>query len=187
MTENIMNELDKIGLLFDESKRMKSANEQWIMSIDFFALWRNMCQPKPFLLEGDSFKLFNRKISIPENERNIACLEWDSIKNAPVMRLESGEVSTELVLGFDDDNNPTILDRETSVVKGRELSYGEKLEIVYDVVEFVRKYHAGQDVRKFTKKTLYRDIRGRIGGTLSRRHGAGFEKDQARASEKDDK
>ena len=111
MTETVMSELDKIGLLFDESKRMKEANDQWALSIDFFALWRNMCQPKPFLVEGDSFKLFNRKIAIPENERNIACFEWDSIKNAPVMRIESGELSNELILGFDEENNPTVLDK----------------------------------------------------------------------------
>jgi AAA domain len=144
-------ELDKIKLLFEEAKRMQAANADWQLNMDFFALWRNMCRPRPILLKGDSLKVFNRKISLQETEKNIAYYDWSRLSNTPVLRIESGDVQTELILGVE-DGIPAILDKTTSISKRRELGYGEKLEIVYDVVEYVRKNYSGQDVRKFTKK-----------------------------------
>ncbi len=144
-------EIDKINLLFEEAQRMQSANAAWQLNMEFFALWRNMCRPRPVLLDEDHLKIFNRKISLQESGKNIACYDWNITRNSPILRIESGDVQTDYILGFQ-DGIPAILDKVTSISKRHELGYGEKLEIVYDVVEYVRKNYSGQDVRKFTKK-----------------------------------
>ncbi|MFA7232434.1 MAG: hypothetical protein WC071_14265, partial [Victivallaceae bacterium] len=144
-------DLYKINYYFEEGGRLWNSDPERVTSREFYELWENIQRPLPFLLPENSFELFGIKFELPKSEHDrIGYFCWDNDEMCPALRVETLEWEKKFLLIFN-DGEPQIYENDAIQLEQDELSVGEKLEIVYDVIGYCREHFPDKDIFELTK------------------------------------
>ncbi len=152
--ERILNpESEKITYYFSEGKKLWKAMPEQVTSRDFYILWENIQQPKPFVIEIAELELCGEKYQLAgdDHEERIGYYRWDSREMCAVLMVESESWEQKFLLTFD-NGLPRIYETDASMLEKSELEHGEKLEIIYDVIAWVKRHDPYRDILSLTKK-----------------------------------
>lgn len=145
-------EADKINYYFAEGEKLWDTMSAHVVSREFFVLWENVQQPRPFIIDGGSFSLFGQEFRLEgEDEEHVAHYCWDNEEMCAVLALESESWQHKYLLTFD-NGRPRIYENPAAFLEKYELEHGEKLEIIYDIISHVKTADPSCDVLSLTKK-----------------------------------
>ncbi len=146
-------ELQKIEFFYKEAAKLWNSSEERARSRQFYELWEDISQPKPFEVKGGQISMLGRKHKLSAGEGvRTAYFAWDCREGCPALHVESETDTEKFLLGFDGGGRPLVTSCG-AVPLGRSGSgLGERLEIVYDVIEAFREKFGGRDILSMTKK-----------------------------------
>ncbi|MCP4688748.1 MAG: AAA family ATPase, partial [Desulfobacterales bacterium] len=150
--DNALSEQEKAGQFLDEVERLWPTNQELVASRQFFEIWERSCEPRPFSIVGSRVTLGGREARLPKKkEEYIAWLSWDYAEEAPALIAETGKTQYRLRIRVRDGRirfegaGAVSLERE-------EDGYGEQIEVIYDVIDYILAHHPGVNVLKLKKK-----------------------------------
>ncbi|MCK5843790.1 MAG: AAA family ATPase, partial [Victivallales bacterium] len=145
-------EIKKIELFIEEMTRLSGQNSDAASAKAFFELWENIQHPKPFRVDGDSIKLSGTHFDlIKKNGVKTVCLVWDEKESLPVFELIGSEW-TERILIQIEDAEPLLTYSEPVCQEELGVSFGERLEIVYDIIAHLKENNPSIDILKLKRK-----------------------------------
>ncbi|MBN2448918.1 MAG: AAA family ATPase [Lentisphaeria bacterium] len=147
------NEAAKIDSYFEEVRRQWDRNAEKALSRGFFALWQNVRQPRPFAIADDEvLRIQGIPLALVSDTRRVGHYSWDEQEMCPVLLVE-GDTTEQRVLLMVQDGEPLLEERPALCRDDTEVTYGERLEVIYDVIDHVRRHHPGLRVER---------LRGRV-------------------------
>jgi len=154
-------EINKIDFYFSEGKKLWQAMPEQVVSRDFFVLWENIQQPKPFSIDVPELELFGQKYPLAgdDGESRVGFFHWDTGEMCAVLSVESESWEQKFLLTFD-NGQPRIYENEPVMLEKSELEHGEKLEIIYDVIALVKRSDPYRDILDLTKKEYLEALGG---------------------------
>ena len=106
---------------------------------DFCVLWQDLQQPRPFRLDdGAPIVLCGTALDLVEDTGRTAFCTWDAEEMCPVLIVE-GRTAVQRVLLSIQDGEPCIDEQHPSFIEDTEVTYGERLEVVYDILDHLRR------------------------------------------------
>ena len=155
-------ELDKINAYFDEAQKLWSVNPEMVISQKFFELWEEVQQPRPFRFTNSSVTLMNSEIALLDDSNMIGCFAWDWEEECGGLYIE-GERSIQKVIFPFEDGVPRLLETPTEFFDDIEIPYGERLEVIYDILAHINRNNLPIDPLQLSKKQ-YLDCLDEIAG-----------------------
>ncbi len=147
-----MNELEKIKFYFEEGAKLWKKNPEKVLSREFYELWEEIQEPQPFLLEGESFSIMGQSLQLPERDFEIVgSFEWNFDEDCACLSLGGNSWTQKILLSFE-DGAPQISDLEPQDADASDISYGEQLDLVFDVIMDSRKRFPLREIPEMTKK-----------------------------------
>jgi hypothetical protein len=151
-------DLQKIKYYFDEGRRLWENDSERVVTREFYQLWENVQKPRPFSLADDSVSLFDIDFDLPAcDDEKIGYFCWDAEEMCPALTVESPEWKKKFLLTFS-DGEPHIYENPEIWYDDDELSMGEKLEIVFDVIAWYKKNRPEKDILSLTKKEFVESL-----------------------------
>ncbi|OPZ29579.1 MAG: ATP-dependent RecD-like DNA helicase [Lentisphaerae bacterium ADurb.BinA184] len=147
-------ELDKIEQFFAEGRKLWPTHPEMVVSRTFFELWEEHCQPQPFAVTGPELRLAGEALKLTAEGDRIAFVTWNDDEAAPTLVVEGGTHDQIFLLGLS-DGEAVVQELPPVVHEDDELSFGERLEIVYDVIADLRTHAPGRDVRRLPLKEFH--------------------------------
>jgi GTPase SAR1 family protein len=145
-------EISKIKYYFDEGERLWATDPERVISKDFYELWENIQRPRPFPINTPELNLLEHSFELfEEPAEKIAYFSWDPDEDCAVLKIEGNESEEKFLLTFN-DGTPQIYETPVKLLDQGELEHGERLEIIYDVIAFIKKQKPGKDVLAMTKQ-----------------------------------
>ncbi|NOY75680.1 MAG: AAA family ATPase [Kiritimatiellaeota bacterium] len=144
--------IQKIELFIEELVKQSGQNPDAASAKSFFELWENIQHPKPFRVEGDSIELAGETFNlIKGNGTKTTSLVWDEAECLPVLELIGDEWVERILIQVQDDEPVLTYDQP---VCNEELgvSFGERLEIVYDIIAYLKEKSLFLDLLKLKRK-----------------------------------
>ena len=161
-------DIGKINYYFEEGKRLWQSSPERVLERNFYELWENVHNSVPFLLEGNQFELLGTLFTLPNFAGDkIGYFAWDEENQSPSLFIETGEWIQKYLLMFS-DGEPRIEEKEPVILDMDELTHGERLEIIYDVIAYINRTNPSRDVRNLTKKE-FGEALDVIGATYNQR------------------
>ncbi len=80
---NVQSEQEKAQYFLDEVERLWPTNRELVVGREFFEIWENSCEPRPFSVAGPTMALGKHKARLPGKEAYVAWLTWNHDKNGP--------------------------------------------------------------------------------------------------------
>ena len=142
-------ELEKIQILFSEAQSKWEVGAKLVVSQPFFEAWENAHQPRPFAIPEDSGELMDGRFALVQDHSRIGCCSWDAEEECPVLVVE-GETTQQRFLIMFGENGEEIVECPVTFLEDGDVTYGERLEVVYDVMSFIREHRPELDVREIT-------------------------------------
>ncbi|MDD4180012.1 MAG: AAA domain-containing protein [Victivallaceae bacterium] len=147
-------QLAKIEFYFEQGKKVWNSAPEQVTSRQFYELWENIQRPSPFLIQGKELELLGFKFELPgSDEQPLACFCWNDRNSCAALRVESPEWE-KIYLLFFSDGEPFVSEEETRFMGSDEVNHGEKLEIIYDLIEYIRKTAPALDIAGMKKKVF---------------------------------
>ena len=183
-------EIDKIDFFYQEGRRLWQSNPDYVLTKDFYELWESLHFPQPFTVDN-SVELMGVRFDLPEYEGcKTAYYSWLDTDRCPALLVETKEWEKRFLLTFD-EGNAKIYEEDLILTSDDEYSMGEKLEVVMEVISYMRKSKSTKDILNLTKKDfveLMENIadlypKGLI--SLMKRSSAGFIKSLSRKATAD--
>ncbi|QSH40425.1 AAA domain-containing protein [Lentisphaerota bacterium ZTH] len=144
-------ELNKINFYFEEGRRLWQTEPERAASREFYEMWESIQKPLPFIVK-DYITLLEILFDLDEPElEKTAYFNWHPAENCPALTVESREWQKHYLLIFN-DGEPYIIEQDMEFFDNDELSLGERLEIIYDVIAWLRKNSPDKTVLDITKK-----------------------------------
>lgn len=141
-------ELAKIELFFDEVRQRWPRNAELAMSRDFFLLWQELQRPRPFrLADGEPVCLRGIPLDLVEDTGRTAFCTWDPEEMCPVLVVE-GQSAVQRVLLIIQEGEATVEEQPPTFLEDTEVTYGERLEVVYDILDHLRRTGRWEDARR---------------------------------------
>ncbi len=159
-----MNELTKIESYFHEGKRLWSVNPELVVSRQFFEMWEQTQEPAPFAVDGDSLMVHDACVALVEDVERAAFFTWDADEMCAALVIEGKGSEQRVLLAFQ-DGDPVVLEQSPTFVEDTEAGFGERLEVMYDVIAHMRDSGGGGDVLSLSKRDYSAAVR-----TLSEWH-----------------
>ena len=144
-----MDEEANIFLYLAAVKKLWETDPAQAHSLEVFLTWEQEYNHSPFLIPSDSTTILQGQCSLIGDKHRIACCVWDFTEEAPVLRVE-GDTSIQRFRIVFDDGYPIFEELDLLYVTEDALSYGEKLEVIYDVVNYLRQHRPQLDVRSLS-------------------------------------
>ena len=144
-------ELQKIKIYFGEGKKQWSVNPEFIVSQPFYELWENIHKPMPFAIATDTLAILETIVSLPSDQDLVGCFVWDPREECCCLNVEGKRSHQQILLTFD-DGNPVVQENPAAFSDITELSFGERLEIIYDLIAHVKKTHLNVDILKLSRQ-----------------------------------
>ena len=149
------NEIDKIEFFYKEGRRLWQSNPDYVRTKEFYELWESLHFPQPFTV-GNDVELMGVKFDLPEYEgRKTAYYSWLEEDECPALLIETKEWEKRFLLTFD-EGEAKIYEDDLITVDDDEFSMGEKLEVVMEVISYMRKCKSTKDILNLSKKRFYR-------------------------------
>ena len=154
-------EFEKINYYFAEGQRLWAAMSEQVVSRDFYLLWENIQQPKPFAWPETMVPLFGTVYPLPEDdpENNVGRYCWDPTEMCAVLIVENPSWEQKFLLTFD-NGLPRVYESEPVLLEQSELRHGEKLEIVYDAIAWLKRCRPECNILELTKKEYLEALAG---------------------------
>jgi len=146
-------EFGKIKFYFSEGAKFWSRQSDFVVSRDFYLLWENIQQPRPFKVESNLIDLFDQKFQLngEPDENRIGYFHWDEAEMSAALTVESPSWQSKYLLTFD-NGAPRIYETDPQMQEQSELTHGEKLEITLDIIAYYRENAPGKDILDLSKK-----------------------------------
>lgn len=184
------NEIDKIDFFYKEGRRLWQSNPDYVLTKEFYELWESLHFPQPFTVT-DSIELMGVNFDLPEYDGSkIAYYTWMNKDMCPALLVETKEWEKYFLLTFD-EGDAKIYEEDLILFSDDDYSMGEKLEVVMEVISYMRKQKLTRDIRDLTKKDFI-DLMGNIESlyprgliNLMKRSSAGFIKSLIRKATAD--
>lgn len=145
-------ELKRIESYIQELIKRGEQNPDTVSAKPFFELWENIQHPKPFRVEGDSLELAGITFElIKGNGVKTATLAWDESECLAVLKLV-GDEWTERILIRTEGEEPVLTYEDPISHEDLGVSYGERMEIVYDIIAHLKNGKNTVDLLKLKRK-----------------------------------
>ena len=138
---NSAGEIEKIEQYFAELFKRLGHGAATATGEKFFRMWEEACHPMPFPAPPKGIVIEDVKIIPTEKDkdsRRIACLIWDGIASCPAMLLDTAEKSIVQRFKFN-DGKLTLGEAVEMDAAMPEISEGEKVEVMSEVVKIIRR------------------------------------------------
>ena len=151
-------ELAKIEAYFAEAKRLWAVNAELVSGRPFYEAWESAQQPRPFRFTSAAFTLAQQELELPEPDGCIGYMTWDEAEAYAALVVEAPACERRYALLFVDgeahvQEQPIVFQTET------ELTFGERLEIMYDVVAFAREHQPTRDLLQLSRRSFQNLLR----------------------------
>ncbi|MDT8392032.1 MAG: AAA domain-containing protein [Lentisphaeria bacterium] len=150
-------ELEKIDQYFKEADRLWNVNPELVGSCQFYHMWEDVCEPRPWLVDDETLTVGGHELELTGAGRRVAWVDWHADELAPVLTIEGEEASQFFLLGLSEDA-PVVHELPSVSWEEEELSFGERLEVVYDVIAWMRKTNPTRHVLDITLGDFRRAI-----------------------------
>lgn len=149
MNQLLHPELEKIQQYFSEADRLWHVNPEFVGTRAFYEMWEEVCQPRSWLVNGECLTVGGHDMELTGSGDRVAWVDWNDEELAPVLTVEGEEASQLFLLGLSEDA-PAVHELPSVSWEEEELSFGERLEVVYDVIAWMRKNKPAQHVLAIT-------------------------------------
>ena len=146
-------EFENISRYFEEGRRLWDSDPDTVVSCGFFESWQLTTRPESFVITEESFELTNQTFETGADEACIAYFTWNTIEECATMVVEGPTFDKSLLLQFN-EGEPEILEQPLFFLEDEELTLGERLEIMYEVVAHVRQTEPTRDVRTLNRTEI---------------------------------
>jgi hypothetical protein len=151
-----MSEADKIEFYYQEGKKIWTEFSQKVISKSFFELWEQVQKPLPFLISPQQHHLsvVHQIITLPNRDVNITgyyC--WDESNDCAALFVETSEWYQEWLLTFC-DGDPLIYEQPMVHSGAVEISRGEKMEIIYDLIVYLKRQNPNVNLLSLSRKEM---------------------------------
>jgi hypothetical protein len=144
----MQDELTKIELFLDEVRQRWPRNAELVLTREFFLLWQDLQQPRPFrLADGATVTLHGTALELVEDTERTAFCTWDADEMCPVLIVEGG-TAVQRVLLIIQDGEVVIEEQSPTFLEDTEVTYGERLEVVYDILDHLRRTGRHDEARR---------------------------------------
>ena len=145
------NEINKINFFYQEGQRMWLTNPDYVLTKEFYELWESLHAPQPFEI-ADSVELLGVNFDLPEcDSSKIAYYSWVNKDMCPALFVESKEWEKRFLLTFA-EGEAKIYEEDLILLSDDDYSMGEKLEVVMEVISYMRKCNSTKNILELTKK-----------------------------------
>ena len=156
-------ELAKIERYFEEGKRLWAVNAELVISRQFYVQWEDVCRPLAFAVGGEELTVLGQALPLLEQETRVGHFSWNTDEMCASLVIEGQAGVQTFLLGFV-DGEPDIGEVPPVLFGDSELSFGERLEVMYDVIAYVRRHYPARDVLALTKREYTQALRGIASG-----------------------
>lgn len=144
---SMQEELDKLDAYFDEVRRRWEKNAEQTISRDFFCLWQKVWQPRPWAVaDDDDIVLQGTTLDLVQDTERVAYVTWDAEAMCPVLTVEGQGVMQRILL-LVQDGEPVMEEQDPTFVDDADVSHGERLEVIFDIIDHCRRTSPGLDIR----------------------------------------
>ncbi len=144
--------IDQICYYFEEGLLQWERNPEYVMSREFYELWEATVKVQPFRITDDTIELFEYNFKLIETtSERIGRFCWLHDETCAGLVIETNECIERFLLCFV-DGQPVLYETEPSFHEAFELSHGERLEVVSEVIAYALKHRSDINVLKMTKK-----------------------------------
>lgn len=147
----MLDEIQKLEQYLDEACRVWSINPQFVVSLQFFELWEESQQPAPFRISSPSLSIGGHTVDLSSDQNLVGCVCWDTNEECCCLRVEGDKTLQSIYITFD-DGAPNIAEPVVSFVEDTELSYGERLEFIYDLIARLRARNPSLNLHDITRQ-----------------------------------
>lgn len=147
-----MEELKKIEYYFADGANLWGENPDYVLSREFFEEWELIHKPVPFPIEKRKLSILGCGMEvIGEPSGSVGCFLWDHEEMCASFRIENAECTRTYLLLFH-DGAPFFEEGHTFFHEDNEVTYGERLEVMFDVVAGLLIDYPGIDVLNIDHK-----------------------------------
>jgi hypothetical protein len=144
-------ELEKLESYFAEGRKLWQIDPERVISKSFFELWEEVRQPLPFYVETLSLSILDQPVQLVEDVGMVGAIDWDGSEECAAFQVEGKSVIQRWLLMFQ-DGDPLISDQAAIFKDSDELTYGERLEYIFDIIAWFRENESSTDVLKLSKR-----------------------------------
>jgi len=143
-------ELAKIRDYFLEAKRLWPINPELVLSRQFFTMWEEAHEPQWFTPEAATMEVAGQRLELTEDESRVACFRWDTDESCAALVVETPSCEQRFLFTFS-DGEPVLVDTSLRLYDDDELSLGERLEVMYDIISHLQSSKLSRSVLDITK------------------------------------
>jgi len=153
-------ELAKIDYYLAEVKQHWNDNPDFVSGPHFYAAWENVQRPRPFPIEGKVIVIAGRKFELTDDsDKKTASFSWDRTEECAGLIIEGKEWIEKIIISIE-DGEPFFFKQDPIYLEQMGLSYGERLEIIYDIIAYLKKNRQGIDLLHLKKKDFLEALDG---------------------------
>ena len=143
-------EIEKIEAYYSEGQKQWPVNPEFVIGRQFYELWEKIHQPVPFAISTTSLAVLDRSIEIPDDTGLVGCVNWDANEECCSLDIEGDRSEQKILLTFE-DGLPVFHEKPIFFSDILELSFGERLEIIYDLIASAKKSAVNVDILKLSR------------------------------------
>ena len=143
-----------------EVKQHWKRDPEFVSGAQFYSAWENVQRPLPFTLKENTISIAGQNFKITDDSpKKVACFQWDYTDECMALIIEGDEWVDRILIHLD-CGDPLLIKQEPVHLEEMGLSYGERLEIIYDVIAYLKEVNPGIDLLSITKKEFIEGVEG---------------------------
>ena len=144
----------QIDSYFEEGKKQWKTASSLVKERAFYELWESICLPEPFPLP-DVFAIAGKSFELSGVSGSLyGRYEWSESFHCAALIAECDTWRKEFLLRFGASGEPEIEERETILFEDETLRSGELLDLVSEVVAYVRQNQPGKEILKLKRREI---------------------------------
>ncbi len=143
-------EFQKIDSYFSEGTKQWQTNPELVVSYRFFELWEDIHRPRPFPITSTSLALYDQEFTLVDDDNLIGCFIWDQDEECCILMIEGEKTIQKIHIVFE-DGVLNIYDLPVEFIDSMELSFGLKLEVIYDLIAHLKRSNRIHTLSSLTK------------------------------------
>jgi hypothetical protein len=145
-------ELAKIEYYLSEVKEHWDKNPDFASGPHFYAAWESVQRPRPFTIDSSKVVIAGRTFNLTDDSPGkVACFSWDKTEECAGLIIEGKEWIEKIIISIE-DAEPFFFKLDPIYLEQMGLSYGERLEIIYDIIAYLKKNSPGIDLLNLKKR-----------------------------------
>lgn len=146
-----VDEHGKIEIYFREGKRLWQQDPESVIKRSFFELWEDVQMPAPFPVADGVVWIMEQDFTLAEDEDRVGCYEWDFEEECAALVVEGKQARQSFLLSFD-DGEARVTEKPLLILQEDELTFGERLEIIFDIIAVCRQRHPSRNILTLRRK-----------------------------------